>query len=338
MSLFNDAGQQQTLVRPGQVNQAGDINAMAIAHYSGVVEHTIQRKSVLKDMIPMQRVVGTNKVTDFAIGETDLQKVVPGEAPAGQTVDFSKASYTVDTVVNARAVLPLLEVFQTSYDARKEIGIEHGRKIAKHTDQSFFIQGVKAALMTNSRFFDAGTGRDPAGWQAGSKVTLANAADATDPALLYASISSLFVQMETKDVDPRTDDIMLVFRPAEFYALQEAEQIINGEYITSDGNKLANTMIFKAYGCPVVSSNNLPNTVIAGHLLSNAANGNAYDGDFTKVTGLALSARALLAGETIPLTSDVFYDKQYKSWFVDSHLSYAVGPNRAEYAGVILKP
>jgi hypothetical protein len=53
---------------------------------------------------------------------------------------------------------------------------------------------------------------------------------------------------------------------------------------------------------------------------------------------VALSARALLAGSTIPLTSDVFYDKIYKSWFVDSHLAYAVGPNRAEYAGSIWMP
>jgi hypothetical protein len=143
--------------------------------------------------------------------------------------------------------------------------------------------------------------------------------------------------MEEKDVVPREDDIMLAFRPAEFYALQEADQIVNGEYLTSDGNKIT-AMIFKAYGCPVVSSNNVPNSLIAGHLLSNAANGNAYDGDFTKLVGLAFSARALLAGETIPLTSDVFYDKQYKSWFVDSHLAYAVGPNRAEYAGSIWMP
>jgi hypothetical protein len=45
-----------------------------------------------------------------------------------------------------------------------------------------------------------------------------------------------------------------------------------------------------------------------------------------------------MAGETIPLQSDIFYDKLFKSWFVDSHLAFAVGPNRAEYAGVIALP
>ena len=85
-------------------------------------------------------------------------------------------------------------------------------------------------------------------------------------------------------------------------------------------------------------SNNLPNTVISGHLLSNAANSNAYDGDFSKVAGLMMSAKAVLGGETIPLRSDVFYDKIYKCWFVDSHLSCAFTPNRAEYAAAIMLP
>jgi hypothetical protein len=83
-----------------------------------------------------------------------------------------------------------------------------------------------------------------------------------------------------------------------------------------------------------VASNNFPSgQVISGHLL-----GTNYDGDFSKVVAAAFSPRALLAGETIPLTTDVFWDKVTKSWFVDAHLSYGVTPNRAEFSGVILKP
>ncbi len=127
--------------------------------------------------------------------------------------------------------------------------------------------------------------------------------------------------------------------PAQFYALADAEQIVNGNYKTSEGNTFENIAIYKALGVPVMSTNNLPaGTNVVGHLLSNATNGNAYDGDFTKLVGVMFSARALLAGETIPLQSDVFYDKNYKMWFVDSHLSFGVTANRAEYAGSIWLP
>lgn len=337
MSLFNDAGGIVNVVRPNQQNSTGSTTALAIEEYAGIVEGTIRRRSALEGFITMRPVKGTTTLTNYAVGESTLGKVEVGVAPAASGTDFAKASITVDTVVYARNTLPLLEVFQTQYDARKEIGMEHGKKIAKFRDQSLFIQAAKAAMLTNSRFSNGSAGK-PAGHNGGNSVVLGAAGDAADPAKLYSAIGDLFVKMEEKDVSPREDDIMLAFRPQQFYTLQESEQIINGTYVTADGTKLDNVAIFKAWGCPVISSNNIPNSNITGHLLSNANNSNAYDGDFSKLAGLAFSPRALLGGETIPLSSDVFYDKIYKSWFVDSHLSYAVTPNRAEFAGAIWLP
>lgn len=338
MSLFTAPGTiaPAQITRPMQHNGEGDELALATEEYSSTVEHSIKRRSALEGFIDMRRVVGTTTLTDFAIGEAELSALTPGVTPEANPVEFSKASISVDTVVLARATLPLLDVFQTSYDARREIGIEHGKKIAKFRDQSMFIQAAKAAMMTNSRF---AKGADELKGHKGGSVEVLNAAsDIEDPAQLYAALGRLFVQMEQKDVVPREDDIMIGLRPKEFYALQDAEQIVNGTYVTADGTKLDNIAMFKAWGCPVISSNNIPQGVIANHLLSNAKNGNAYDGDFSKLGALAFSARALLGGETIPLTSDVYYERVEKMWFVDSHLSYAVTPNRAEYAGAIMLP
>ncbi len=338
MPLFDDAGVIQNIVRPNQQNQSGDVLALAIEQYQGHVEGTIRRKSKLEGFINMRPVRGTTTLTDYAIGETgEVKALTPGVAPEAENVDFSKASITVDTVVYQRAVLPLLDVFQTQYDARKEIGMEHGKAIAKFRDQSMFIQAAKASLMTGSRF-DNGVAGKPKGHNGGNVQTLAAAGDALDPAKLYSAIGDLFIKMEEKDVAPGEDDIMLAFKPAQFYALMESEQIINRTYVTSDGTELKDIPVFKAWGCPVISTNNLPSTNITNHVLSNARNSNAYNGDFSKLVGVALSPRALLGGETIPLTSDVWFNKEYKVWYVDSHLSYAVTPNRPEFAGSIWLP
>ena len=326
------------IVRPGQNNQAGSVSAHHLEEFTGIVESTITRKSALQGWIPMRPVRGTSVLTNFAVGESTLQKATPGMPIDGTGTDFAKRTLTVDTVVLARAVLPLLETFQTSYDSRKEIGMEHGKKIAKFTDQSFFIQASKAALFAESTYRGAGASGKPAGHFGGSQQTLAAAGDSLDPAKLYAAIADLFVKMEEKDVDPRNDDVMIAVRPAEFYALLQNEQLIDGSYKTSEGTSIQ-AHLLKAYGVPVVSSTNFPaGQTITGHLLSNANNSNAYDGDFSKVAAAAFSPRALMAGETIPLVTDVFWDKLTKQWFVDAHLSYGVTPNRAEFAGVILKP
>ena len=320
------------IVRPGQANSTGSISALHLEEFTGVVESTIERKSALAGWIPVRPVKGTSTITNFAVGESTLQKATPGTTPDGTLTDFAKRILTVDTVILARAVLPLLETFQTSYDSRKEIGLEHGKKIAKFKDQSFFIQAIKAALLTESSYFGGVAGK-PAGHSGGSQYTLALAGDAVDPAKLYAAIANLFVKLEDKDVDPRTDDVVLALRPAEFYTLLQNEQLIDGTYKTSEGTSIQ-AHLLKAYGVPVISSTNFP----AGQTVSSHLLGAAYDGDFSKVVAAAFSPRALLAGETIPLTTDVFWDKVTKQWFVDAHLSYGVTPNRAEFAGVILKP
>ncbi len=322
------------IIRPGQEGGTGSVSALHIEEYTGVVESTIARKSALQGWIPVRTVKGTSVIQNFAVGESTLQKLTPGAAPDGTVNRFGKNTLTIDTVVLARSVFPLLETFQTSYDARREVGDEHGKKIAKFWDQSFFIQAAKTAARTTPKH----TGVSGQGHFGGSQSTFAGSNDHLDPAKLYAQIADLFVKMETKDVDPRTDDVMIAVKPAEFYTLMQNEQLIRMDYKTSLGTSIE-AWALKTYGVPVINSNNLPaGENITGHFLSNADNGNAYDGDFTKLVAVAFSPRALLAGETIPLTTEVVWDPVYKHWYVDAYLSYAVGPNRPEFAGAIYRP
>lgn len=317
-------------IRPNSQNGGTDPLALVIEEYTGIVENTIQRKSVTEGKVPIRTVRGTATITNFAVGESTLGKVTVGEVPEALPSKFSKTSVTVDTVIYARTAFPLLDVFQTSFDARKEVGTEHGKKIAKFKDQALLIQAAKAAQLTASPY--ANVDGVPDGFTGGSTQTLAAAGDRADPAKLYSAIAGLFTKMEQKDVDPVSDDLMLVLTPADYYTLLQAEQIVNGEWLTSDGTSIQGH-IFRGFGVPVISTNNLPQTNITTHLL-----GTAYTGDFTKLVACAFSARALLAGQTIPLETDVWYDKMSKQWLVDAHLAFNCGPNRPEYAGAILLP
>lgn len=311
-----------------------DRMALVIEEFTGMVEGTINRRSVLADHIPVRSVKGTATFTNHAVGKSTLQKVTPGVAPDGIKSDFSKASVTVDTVIAAREFFPMLDVFQTQMDTRREVAGEQGKEIAKFKDQAFLIQALKAARLANSAY-SGGTSGKPAGHAGGTITHLANLSDAQDPAKLYAALLNTLAKMELKDVDPRNDDVVIVVRPDFYTVLIQAEQLVNIQYTTAAGNKVNDGWVLKTAGVPVLSSNNLPNTNITGHFLSNAFNSNAYDGDFTKTVAAIFSPRAIMAGETIPVTSDVFFDKLMLSWCVQSYLSFAVGPNRAEYAAEI---
>jgi hypothetical protein len=322
---------------PNQQNSTGDTLALIIEEFTGMVEGTLERKSALKGWVNVRPVRGTSTIRNDAVGESTLQVLVPGSTPDGTKNDFSKNTLTIDTVVLARATFPILDVFQQNFDKRREVAIEHAKKMAKLWDQAMFIQGIKASLRTESAYNGGDAGK-PAGHFGGSVETLSAAGDATDPSRLYAAIARLLTQMEDKDVDPQMDDTILAVRPGTFYTLLQAEQLINSEYITSEGNKV-NGMVLKSYGVPVIRSNNYPaGQNIATHPLDSANNGNGYRGNYSKAVVTAFSPRAILAGETIPLTTEIFYDNVTKLHFVDAHMAYGATVDRAEHAGSIYIP
>lgn len=299
-----------------------------IEQYAGIVEGTVTRKSIIKNFVPVRSVRGTSTISGFQVGESTLAKVTPGTEPDGAINQITKNKLTIDTLINARAITPLLDDFQSSFDARKQIGEEHGKKIAKFFDQAFMIQAIKSALTSNALL--------PNGWQGGTSMAMVAAGDDLDAQKLEFRLLDLFASMADKDVDVVEDDCVLILRPSLYYTLLKNNRLVDRELMTSEGTTIR-TKAMSAAGVPIYLSNNLPNTNVTGHLLSNAGNSNAYDLDATKALGIVFSPKALLAGETIPLTSDVFYDKPSKSWYIDSHLSFGVAPANPQYAGYLTK-
>lgn len=319
------------VTRPNAKLGGSDNFELVLEEFAGIVEESMQTRSVTEGWVKMQTIKGTATVTKDAIGESTLQVLVPGVTPDGTKNQFSDNSVTVKTVVLARSALPMLDVFQTKYDVRKKIGNEHGKKMAKFRDAALLVQMAKAATATTSKY-----GALP-GHYGGTQFTLAAAGDQNDPAKLYKAINRLFSQMEEKDVLPQEDGHALFVRPSVYYALMDAEQIINGDYITSTGNVVQGVPVLKALGVPIIKTNNMPhtNTVSTPDDVATMMGGD-YSGDFSKLLMMIASPDALLCGETISLESDVFWDKLSKSWYVDAHMAFAATTDRHEHAGAIL--
>lgn len=325
------------ITRPNQRHGAGDPLAEVTEQFTGVVEGTIKRRSIMAGFINLRSVRGTSKISQRGISATTVSKITPGVTPQPSTTPHQAKMYvTIDTVVIARNAEPMLDEFQTDYDYQGEVAREQGQAMSNMFDETMFIVATKAGLQADSSF---GTSVQMPGHSGGNKVTFTDPLDYKDPAKLYKAISDLVEKFLEKDVRPNEEDFILVLPPAAFMALQRAEYIVNGQYVTSAGTNLNSTFVFSAFGVPVVTSNNAVfGKTITDHLLSNTSNGAAYDGDFTKVIGLMFSPRAVLAGSTIPVQSKIFFDDLSKLWFIDSWMAFGAGVNRAEYAGVLMLP
>ena len=336
---------------------SGEINPLYIEQYGGEVEHRFLKDSFMRQFFKFKSVRGTDTITNDRIGSTALQKVSRGIRPTDSAPTFDNISVKVDTVVLARTTQFLLDDFLSHIDVRKEVGIEHGKTIGKFFDESFIVQAIKAAQITNldpagvalggwtgaynpsATTLPAAIQRTaPKEFKGGTIVVLAAAGDEDDPELLELAIQDLCQRIEEKDVD--ISEAVLLMRPAQYYTLLKNNKLLDRDYSTANGD-YAKGKVMMANGVRVQVTNRFPAQTDVGqtHFLSNAGNGNAYNVLQADVNCkvLLLMPKALLAGETIPLTSKVHWSDIELQWFIDSYLAYGVTPNRAEMAGGIFR-
>tara|TARA_R110000850_G_scaffold142757_2_gene265012 strand:- start:228 stop:1358 length:1131 start_codon:yes stop_codon:yes gene_type:complete len=345
----------------------GNINPLYIEQYGGEVEHRFLKDSFMRQFFKFKSVRGTDTITNDRIGHTQLQKVQRGVRPVDHAPSFDNISVKVDTIVLARTNQFLLDDFLSHIDVRKEVGIEHGKEIGKFFDESFISQAIKASQITNQvpvknaagvitgselkggwadhNYVGTGTAPTvpsdvirtaPEGFQGGTVVVLGAATDEKDPELLELAIQDLCQTIEEKDVD--LEGAVLLMRPEQYYVLLKNSKLLDKDFSMANGD-YAKGHVLAANGVRIQKTNRFPAQADVGttHYLSNAGNGNAYDVAQADVNCkvLLLMPKALLAGETIPLTSKVYYSDIELQWFIDSYLAYGVTPNRAEMAGGI---
>lgn len=371
MSILNtQVAQSQT--RPGHQSgiNTGNINPLYIEEYGGEVEKRFLKQSFMRQFFSFKSIRGTDTLTNDRMGFSSLQKVARGIRPHDNSVTFDNISVKVDTIVLARTNSFLLEEFQSHIDVRKEVGAEHGREIGKFFDETFLVQGIKAAQTTNvvpvkdpatdtvtgyievggwADPIDAGLGKGtppttyakrsaPEGFQGSTVVQLGAALDELDPVALELAIQDMCQGIEEKDVEIMEGVILL--RPAQYYVLLKNDKLLNKDFGEGAGD-YANGMVLKSNGVRIQTTNRFPVASEIGveHYLSNAGNNFSYNIDAVDYNCVCvlLMPKALLAGETIPLTSKVYYVDQEFQWFVDSYLSFGVTPNRAEMAAGIFR-
>lgn len=300
-----------------------------IEQYGGMVESQFTKSSIMREFAKIRAVKGTDTITNNRVGRTTLQALVAGVRPDATPTAFGKVSLTVDTVILARDNRSMLNELQSHFDARQELAVDHGKELGKFFDQAFIILAIKGAGQSAPSGLNSAIG-------AGKSVTLTAPLDENDPDKLYTAIASIVTQMEEEDID--VGDLIVMVRPTYFEVLKNNDKLLSKWY-SGDNGDFAKQTIYEINGCRIVKTARIPNAAITGHKMSNANNSNAYDVSSTEAKAVAviMHPKSLLAGETIPLTSDVWFNKEEKQWFIDSFLAFGVTVNRPDVCGRVLK-
>lgn len=303
--------------------------ALLIDEYGGEVESQFARTSFMREFCNVRSVRGTDTIVNNRVGRTTLKSVVAGVRPDAAKTAFGSVSLVISSFIIARDNRSALNEFQTHFDARMELAKDHGKELGKLFDQAFIIQAIKGAYASAPANLNSAFG-------AGKHVTLASAGDESDADKLEAAIASIIVSMDEEDIP--LDELVILVRPTQYRVLVMSNKLISNDYSSSNGD-YAGGIIQELNGVRIVKTSRIPTAAISGHVMSSTANSSAYDVSATEAKSVAvvLHPKSLLAGETIPLTSDIWYNKEELQWFIDSYIAFDVTVNRPDVCGVVAK-
>lgn len=301
--------------------------------YGGEVESQFAKQSIMRQYATVRPVRGTDTLVNNRVGRTEIKALVPGVRPDASATGFGRVSLVVDTVVIARDNRSMLNELQTHFNARMELAQDHGKELGKFFDQAHIIQAIKGAGASAPA---ATSGNYNGAFGAGKSKTLSAPSDELDPDKLYKAIADVLVTMEEEDIP--AEEMVIFVRPTSYDVLLNNNKLISRDYSNANGD-FAKNKVMTLKDARIEKTTRIPTAAITGHLLSNAANGNAYDVSATEAKAVAVLVhpKSLLSGETIPLTSDIWFSKEEKQWFIDSFMSFGVNVNRPDCCGRVLK-
>jgi hypothetical protein len=285
--------------RSGQVNLAGDVDALFLKVFSGEVLTAFHRDNVFLDK-SMVRTISSGKSAQFpAVGTITAAYHTPGTELVGTTVPAAERNITIDDLLVAQAFIANIDEAKNHYDVRSIYSDEAGKVLAETMDRNLAQVGVLAARA--SATITGGNG--------GSVLT--NATYGSDSTVLAAGIFTAAQTLDEKNVGKERS---VFLRPAQYYLLAQNTTVINqwygGQGAISDGT------VLKVAGIEIVKTNALPN--------SNVATGPAaYQGNFATTVGLVMHKSAIGTVKLLDLATESEYDIRRQGTLIVA--KYAVG-------------
>jgi len=279
--------------RVGQVQGAGDVDALFLKVFSGEILTTFEEKNVMKDL-HMVRTIQNGKSAQFPVtGIASASYHTPGESliegDNGYLSDIQKNEkiITIDDVLVASTFLANIDELKTHYDVRSIYAQELGKALAKRFD----IATMKTLIAA------ARSGANISGQTlAGSTIQDAT----TDTAA--GLIDALFAVAQTLDEKDAPDEgRYAILTPEQYYTLLTTDNVAISKDFGPGGSVAAGSIPMVA-GISLYKSNHLADIIALGDDSTETAgdgsanndvfgdNGVGYNGDFSTLTGAGSGA------------------------------------------------
>ena len=274
--------------RLGQVNNAGDTDALFLKVFSGEILTTFEELNVMKDL-HMVRTIQSGKSAQFPLtGIATAKYHTPGQniadADAGYLSNIKHAEriITIDDLLVASTFIANIDELKNHYDVRSIYAKELGKALAKRFDIATMKTLVAAAQDTSAIGGYGGT-------QLTSKLSATPLASEIVDALMLAAQN-----LDEKDVPE--DERFAILKPRDYYTLLASDETVINNLYGGSGN-VATGQIPTIAGIRIFKSNHLNTVTVASG--SADANDALSKNDVFGANGVGYNATDISAVEMI---------------------------------------
>lgn len=210
--------------RVGQVQGAGDIDALWLKIFAGEVLTAYQTNIKLKPTVRVRTITSGKSAQFPAMWDAVASYHTPGAEIAGQTIQHNEVLVTLDDLLIAPVEIAQIDELKNHYDVRAPYAEALGRAMALFEDRTI-AQNIVAAARGAALF---------SGDKGGSSVTQANVSGSADfgasGADLISALNLSKQKLDEAEVPVETMAVNAVFKPAQFYLIANSDKNLNRDF------------------------------------------------------------------------------------------------------------
>ena len=303
--------------RLGQINAAGDANALFLKVFSGEVLSAFERENQMLGMTSV-RSITSGKSAQFPVtGTISSGYHTIGNEILGSAVSKNEKVINIDDMLLASAFLGEIDELKNHYDVRSIYSREMGQALAKTVDKNLLNLVVLASRAS----------ANITGGNAGLQITAATAK--TSASVLVSSIFDAIQALDEKDVP--SQGRYIVVAPDQYYQLCNLDSLISRDFSANAGDRAKGTVV-SIGGVPVIKSNTAVASFTDQSAASTSGQNNTYIGDFSTVAAVVFHSSAVGTVKLKDLVLESTYDPRRLGTLLTSRMALGHGILRPESA------
>jgi hypothetical protein len=301
--------------RLGQKNAAGDVKAIFLEEFSGLVLERYDFTQVTDDRQVVRNIKSGKSAQFPLIWSTVAASHTPGAEIIGQDIKHNAKTISIEDLLYSDAFVDVLDDAMNHYEVKSSYAHQIGEALANAKDRNSFRAAFTGAAA--SHLIDTSGDNDG--------TALQSAAMSTTAATLKAAVYDAAQTLDEKNIP--TSDRYAALLPLAWYLLLEDGEFIHRDY-AGQGSKAVATMPFAA-DLQVIKTNNIP----TANDTANTDVPSVLRDDFRELIGLVWHKSAIGTVKLLDLATEIAWDMRRQGTLLIG--KYAIGQDYLRPEGCV---